>query len=748
MNTNVKRLLMVCMLAAMGLQGASTQPTATVTLTNLANIVNGATIDVNSDVRTWTNGTAGGLSKWILITNTLALNTTNALVHFQRYAPGGPVSARTNGASATSFKLVGQPGQSLTVTLSGSGATAWGSVSYVTNQWTNSFPLNLPFTSETPGRRTNAASDVVDIVNVYATNRLGTNTTAMGNFTDLLSGQVLSNKTVRAGKVEDAALTNNLVHTSKHHYNPGIYTNWGLIFYNSSTNWGASILSDVDISADPDDAHVLNFKSARTIFPNRVAYGSTYSNYWTTTNRWVGYQYFDVGFLAAGARLNYGTWIGGTGEVALLTVTNLHSGSNATVRLTNLVAEAASLDVTNLTARAIAKLTNITGTAASFDVTNLTARSGSSSNLTHHDMIGSNVWARGTNRWDGGLNFTRYSHTALANGDNAGVVLGTNVYVDFSGYSAAIRIAGFLAEPSGGFHILQFRGGGQTVTVLNDSGLDATPANRIYTLSGSDQSSSGDCAAVVIYNEAQARWQWHWLNRGAGSGSAGVLFDANTFNVDGGTVVLKNGAFMTNPVVRTNIGPAAPVEGQMWNDVTFNEHNLFMNTITQSIAAVLYKYTNAPAYVHSTSQVSILGPGRGSTNLPITFFRAGKHLRTVTEGVVATDVTSAGVLTLRLKFGTFEMGNAGITMPTSLGGNYFRFETVTRCHVQGAGATWWTQGELKVWNGSGFTSAVFSKTAADATSSAVAITVDITAQQSVADVDNKVMTTHSVIEHF
>jgi hypothetical protein len=360
------------------------------------------------------------------------------------------------------------------------------------------------------------------------------------------------------------------------------------------------------------------------------------------------------------------------------------------------------------------------------------------------------TFPHGSNILNGDVSFPRYANSSLANGDNSEVDLGTNIYVRFSGPSAAYTISSFKGPRTGRFAFLQFAAG-QVVTMLNDSGVGSPPeANRILTLSGADQSSSGgDALGLILYDDAAARWIFAWLNRGSGSGSAGVSFDSNTFSTDGGMVVFKNSGAITNPIIRTNIGPSSPAEGQLWHDVTFNDREVYMNTITQTIAGVLYKFTNTPAYLASTTQNSILGAGRGSTNLPANFFRVGKYLKVVVEGTVGTDSVSPGTLTMRLKFGAVEMANFGpMTLGTSFGGNYFRFETITRCHVQGGSATWWTQGEFKVYNGTGFTTLVLSKTATDSTSSAVAITVDVTAQQSVADADNKVQTTHAVFEHF
>jgi hypothetical protein len=47
---------------------------------------------------------------------------------------------------------------------------------------------------------------------------------------------------------------------------------------------------------------------------------------------------------------------------------------------------------------------------------------------------------------------------------------------------------------------------GQNMTVAHDSGTDPTAANRIYSMTGADQTTTGNGAATFIYSAAAARW--------------------------------------------------------------------------------------------------------------------------------------------------------------------------------------------------------------------------------------------------
>src|SRR5712692_7437605 len=145
----------------------STQIVASVTITNLTGITNGATFTVNGASRTWTNDPTVNPAIWIATTNTTAYATTNLLINYQRYAAAGPVFARTNGGSATSFQLVSGPNLALSVAPS----AGYASIRYFTNIFTNQQPVMvpLPATPDTTAR-TNQASGLVEGIELYATN--------------------------------------------------------------------------------------------------------------------------------------------------------------------------------------------------------------------------------------------------------------------------------------------------------------------------------------------------------------------------------------------------------------------------------------------------------------------------------------------------------------------------------------------------------------------------------------------------
>lgn len=122
---------------------------------------------------------------------------------------------------------------------------------------------------------------------------------------------------------------------------------------------------------------------------------------------------------------------------------------------------------------------------------------GSVSNIT---FAGTNFFPKGAD-----IAFGRYALTTIANGNNAAVAVGTNVFEEISGPSGAFTINGIAGGRDGKFLILLNRTG-QSMTIANDSGVDPAPANRIYTARATDSTIAGNCAAFLIYNANVTHW--------------------------------------------------------------------------------------------------------------------------------------------------------------------------------------------------------------------------------------------------
>ena len=189
---------------AFGVSGATLNKiTATVTVT-AAPTLNGYTLTVNGNVRTWTNNVVVSQSQ-ILTNLTAAGSKTNMLaqIGLNRYAN---VSAVDN--DVTSIKLIGNSGTAMTVTIGG----GWATVVYTTNVVAALTDVRVPYDAEpSAGQRTNITSGVVAMLNaspntnsindfsVAASNLMGLHTTqsvsgakSLTNVLNLFSGNSLN----------------------------------------------------------------------------------------------------------------------------------------------------------------------------------------------------------------------------------------------------------------------------------------------------------------------------------------------------------------------------------------------------------------------------------------------------------------------------------------------------------------------------------------------------------------------------
>lgn len=127
--------------------------------------------------------------------------------------------------------------------------------------------------------------------------------------------------------------------------------------------------------------------------------------------------------------------------------------------------------------------------------------------ITNLVMRGPSYFAN-TNHFPAGsdISFGRYAITTLANGANS-VSLGTNVFIQVSGPSAAFTINGMDAQPNrdGALRII-LNLTTYNMTIAHDSGTEPTAANRIYTMTGADHATTGNGCAMFIYSASASRW--------------------------------------------------------------------------------------------------------------------------------------------------------------------------------------------------------------------------------------------------
>lgn len=121
-------------------------------------------------------------------------------------------------------------------------------------------------------------------------------------------------------------------------------------------------------------------------------------------------------------------------------------------------------------------------------------------NITNAHFAGTNLFNA-----ESDISFARKAITSLANGNNAGVIVGTNVFIEVSGPSAAFTING-IANGRDGKLIYIVNQTGFDMTVAHQSGTDPVAANRIIAMTGADRTTTANGAATLIYSGAASRW--------------------------------------------------------------------------------------------------------------------------------------------------------------------------------------------------------------------------------------------------
>lgn len=167
----MKRLLssLVILAALASSVTASTVITSTLTLTNAANInaTNAYTININSDVRTWTNSVVTASDQILASTNN-ATAIANMVAHFVSY----PVAdIEIIGAGSYYITWRAEADAALDITLS---TNTWGYVTSVTNTvGVAGTTVVVPYTFYSAGNQNVISDGLINWLNLAPTNRLG-----------------------------------------------------------------------------------------------------------------------------------------------------------------------------------------------------------------------------------------------------------------------------------------------------------------------------------------------------------------------------------------------------------------------------------------------------------------------------------------------------------------------------------------------------------------------------------------------
>lgn len=472
MKSFLRLLIFLCLLCGLDAFAAGNIITATVTLTNTVfGTSNYMTLAVNGDTRTWTNLVQVPAQQ--VLTNTTANGSTTNLFSQVSTYPFSSVSLTY--ASSNAINLKGTPGLAMNVTVS----AAWATVALTTNYLTNAYILRLPVSVEQPAQQTNLASMAATMLE-GSTNSLSPTDVLLSNYVSRSQAQGISGNKAFTGSSNFLAGG----------YAPSLVTTSAVNYGNAFNSPGAG------------NASLQIGSTASAVGVGSTAIGTAASG--------AGDYSAALGYSAGGI----GQFSAALGANAQANDTNSTAiGYNAIVNLgftnSTAVGAKASADAPN---QVMLGSSGGGGVPAISVKVNNALTVGASATISGGATIANgttNQWMNGTNTYLAGSDvaFTRYALATLANGANAAIPVGTNVFVEVSGPSGAFSIAGINGGPNrDGKFLIILNQTGQAMTISHDSGTDPTPANRIISMTGADQVTTGNGAATLIYSAAASRW--------------------------------------------------------------------------------------------------------------------------------------------------------------------------------------------------------------------------------------------------
>ena len=492
-------LSLICLPAA-----AADRITALITVTNAVGVTNGQTFTVNGNTRTFTNAVWNAATQ--VLTNNTEVGTKTNLLSQIALNPFSQVIAQDNGTN--SFKLVGVSGLALTV----SPSAGWATVSYSTQAVSTARALQLPFSAlPDPASRTNNADDTAVGLNDHSTFSFFENAVLVANLVGKTNAQTISGAKVFSSP---GGLWNGSVSNAPHiSGNAGGVTNGvyqtPILVSPKSTNFvnygnaissvGANSLSEqfgAGAVASADGATAVG-AAAQATAPAAVALGND--------SQAPGTNSIATGGGNAGGASS--TAVGVSAEAAAEKSSAFGTAANAGHLNSTAIGAFSTTTASNQVMLgspgiSVVVQNNLSvGTNASVGG-HLSVTSGASFGgpITNSTFTGTNNFPPGAD-----IAFGRLALSSLAAGNNAGIVVGANVFVEVSGPSGAFTINGIAGGRDGKLLILVNQTG-QDMTIAHQSGVDPTATNRVISMTGSDRVTTGNGAATLIYSAASSRW--------------------------------------------------------------------------------------------------------------------------------------------------------------------------------------------------------------------------------------------------
>ncbi len=551
-------LVLFCALTA----SAAQRITLTITVTNAA--VTGNALVVNSASRYFTNANSAGT----ILTNLVGKNetTTNLYNQIAGFPYAGPLTLQYAGTN--SIKLIGTIGGALAASSAGNWAVLTLNTQAAGNLYDQQWPIeNIPESSNRIGQASAEVSGASD----YSTNSFATNSTAMSNFITKGASpvQTISSQLRVSGGINNGASSLTISN--------GV--NYGASF--SSVSAGGGEAFGADSFAGGAGVALGRFATAFTLYSAAIGYGAIASNVQDVA---IGYNTVAEGqfstSVGTGARstngatalgqgssamssksvaLGSGANVGGDAQYGIAIGSGLISGASVTngngialgassvAGATNTAAIGRSAKAIHSNSMVFATFTDSTSPdqvtiGSSGQIVRVPGRVQVEGSFTNSINTGTNV-----NRGD--LSFISYGFSTLANGNNPGVVFGTNHNIRLSGTLTGTATITGIAGGRDGLEYDVFNDTGYGV-VFTQNTSDPVPANRIENWDGNDVTLQNQGTLTIFYDASDSRWkvrtQFPTVASATSLAAASGSLATNTARYASITNPISSGLFYTN----------------------------------------------------------------------------------------------------------------------------------------------------------------------------------------------------------
>lgn len=477
-------LLILLILSKITSASGQTITTYTVTLTNAGGTTNGASITVNGAPRLWTNNVTTNATQ--IFTNNTPLGSTSNLYNAYLSFPVSGVTVSTN--SGTNVVFTSDPGTALTVTAGGT----WAAVANLNFTPTNGVVVQVPPTIYGPIDLTNIENGLVQ----FLSDSLGTN--------------------LIPGSAKFFANFAGLTNTNKFTQPMAIGTN------------ALSATNQLEVTAPGHPRALVVDTNGNTYLAGNLAttnYHLAVGTNSTTNALEINAQFLPKAFFVSS---NGDTFLGPT---AALTLLDLAGGGEFIPTIDN----NGTLGIDPGSSGMLSDGTNLA-------LLNSPTNRWNPNGTNFFGKVDSLV-TQGTNTIGGVVVLPQFNNTAMANGVNQAVVLGTNMATKLTGETAAFATAGFAGGIADRFCFVE-NPSVYNWTIPNDSGGDTTPANRIYTGTGADLVLSSNSWALVKYDASVTHWKVIFASGLPSSGGSGTF--SGSFTGNGGGLTNVNSLTSTN----------------------------------------------------------------------------------------------------------------------------------------------------------------------------------------------------------